>query len=88
MFIDGCFWHSCPMHGHSPKSNTEYWVPKLRRNRERDSETVTLLEANGWTVLRFWEHLEPLEIADAIVVMYQTRLTSIVMVEKQDGSTT
>lgn len=56
VFVDGCFWHSCPLHGHLPKSNKEYWVPKLTKNRIRDIETTKRLENEGWIVLRFWEH--------------------------------
>lgn len=56
IFIDGCFWHMCPICFKPPKSNIDYWKPKLNRNKERD-KTVTLeLEEEGWTVLRFWEH--------------------------------
>ena len=29
VFIDSCFWHSCPLHGNRPKTNTEYWEKKL-----------------------------------------------------------
>lgn len=56
VFVDGCFWHSCPLHSTVPKSNQEFWEQKLRRNRERDAETTHRLETNGWRVLRFWEH--------------------------------
>jgi DNA mismatch endonuclease (patch repair protein) len=56
VFVDGCFWHSCPLHSHIPKSNEEYWLPKLQKNTERDKETTKKLEAKGWKVLRFWEH--------------------------------
>lgn len=38
-----------------PKTNTEYWVKKITRTVERDKEVVSLLEEEGWTVLRFWE---------------------------------
>ena len=37
IFVDGCFWHGCPKHGRKPTSNRTYWLPKLRRNRERDA---------------------------------------------------
>jgi DNA mismatch endonuclease (patch repair protein) len=57
VFIDGCFWHSCPDHLHLPKANADYWVAKLARNVERDAEVAVLLRSLGWTVLRFWEHL-------------------------------
>jgi DNA mismatch endonuclease (patch repair protein) len=66
IFIDGCFWHSCPIHATSPKANADYWLPKLARNVERDVEATTKLRVEGWTVLRFWEHQPPADIADAI----------------------
>ena len=56
VFVDGCFWHSCPIHGTVPKTNVDYWVPKLERNRLRDMETTRSLEASGWMVVRIWEH--------------------------------
>ncbi len=56
VFVDGCFWHSCPIHGHIPKSNTGYWKPKLERNIERAKEKDARLEGSGWKVLHFWEH--------------------------------
>ena len=56
IFVDGCFWHGCPRHGRKPKSNKAYWLPKLRRNKERDKETSARLRGSGWQVLRFWEH--------------------------------
>lgn len=56
VFIDGCFWHGCPQHGLAPKHNGDWWASKLAKNHERDVETTGLLESQGWTVLRFWEH--------------------------------
>lgn len=67
VFVDGCFWHCCPEHGHIPKSNVHYWGPKLRANRERDIADTALLEGDGWAVLRLWEHMGPSEAAAAIV---------------------
>jgi DNA mismatch endonuclease, patch repair protein len=55
-FCDGCFYHSCPSHGHEPKSNRTYWVPKLARNRRRDSLNRSSLRARGFQVVRIWEH--------------------------------
>lgn len=66
VFIDGCFWHSCPVHGTVPRSNRDWWVAKLDKNMARDRETDTYLSANGWTVLRFWEH-EDMELAADVV---------------------
>lgn len=60
IFIDGCFWHLCPIHGRIPSSNPSYWVPKLEGNAQRDRVTTSALQEAGWTVLRFWE-LEPTE---------------------------
>lgn len=56
IFVDGCFWHSCPEHGRKPTVNEDYWSPKLRRNVERDTEDTRGLENAGWFVLRIWEH--------------------------------
>src|SRR5512135_192216 len=52
VFVDGCFWHGCPVHSHIPKSNKGYLVPKLRKNTERDRATTKQLEAEKWIVLR------------------------------------
>lgn len=70
VFVDGCFWHGCPMHGVTPKSNVDYWGPKLQRNQERDRTTNTRLREMGWLVLRFWEHEDPDEVADTILAQW------------------
>lgn len=67
VFIDGCFWHSCPDHATRPKRNSDYWGPKLARNAERDRQTDAALKALGWTVLRFWEHVSPAEVVAGII---------------------
>ncbi len=56
VFVDGCFWHACPIHGTIPKTNTEYWGPKLERNRRRDTQVNSQLEALGWLPLRLFDH--------------------------------
>src|SRR5260370_42164404 len=56
VFVDGCQWHCCPWHFVRPKSNTKFWDRKFASNRCRDITVNGLLEARGWTVLRFWEH--------------------------------
>jgi DNA mismatch endonuclease (patch repair protein) len=59
VFVDGCFWHRCPEHGNLPRGpNAEYWRRKLQGNVERDRRDGSLLSADGWFVLRFWEHEE------------------------------
>lgn len=56
IFVHGCFWHShnCKT-AHLPKSNREYWGPKLKRNRVRDKKNVERLAASGWQCLVVWE---------------------------------
>lgn len=66
VFIDGCFWHGCPMHATMPRANSDYWEPKLARNIARDRETDRALTEQGWSVLRFWEHEPPDLVAEAI----------------------
>jgi DNA mismatch endonuclease (patch repair protein) len=63
IFMDGCFWHGCPEHHTKSATNAEYWADKVRRNRERDTETDRLLNEAGWTVIRIWEHEDPVRAA-------------------------
>ena len=56
IFIDSCFWHCCPEHGNIPKSNINYWMKKLCRNKERDREVTDYYHMQNWVILRFWEH--------------------------------
>lgn len=67
VFIDGCFWHSCPDHGSLPKKNREWWDDKLQKNVDRDRDTDRKLHEAGWEVLRIWEHQDPSEAADEII---------------------
>jgi DNA mismatch endonuclease (patch repair protein) len=66
VFIDGCFWHSCPRHGEVPATNVGFWSAKLEANTARDREQNRLLADAGWFVVRIWEH-EPLDAAIATV---------------------
>lgn len=66
VLIDGCFWHGCSEHFILPVANADYSRAKIQCNQERDEETNALLGADGWTVLRFWEH-EPVDGAVAII---------------------
>jgi len=56
VFLDGCFWHGCPRCYAPPKSNLQYWGPKIAGNAARDKRTATVLKRAGWTVVRVWEH--------------------------------
>lgn len=62
VFVDGCFWHRCPIHGTDPRVNQGYWGPKLAGNVARDQRVNAALSSSGWTVVRIWEH-EPAEEA-------------------------
>ncbi|MYD54587.1 MAG: very short patch repair endonuclease [Chloroflexi bacterium] len=66
VFVDGCFWHSCPTHGRQPAANARYWERKLNGNAERDRADTDALEGSGWTVVRVWEHENT---ADAVLVV-------------------
>jgi DNA mismatch endonuclease Vsr len=70
VFVDGCFWHGCPEHGTWPRNNADFWRRKIEGNLERDRDTDARLEADGWTVVRVWEHEAPADaaarIADAV----------------------
>ena len=68
VFVDGCFWHSCPEHTSIPRANREWWVAKLEANRARDRATDVHLKGMGWTVLRFWEHEDPITVVDKIEI--------------------
>jgi len=39
VFVDGCFWHGCPIHGTQAKANAEFWKNKIKRNQLRDEDT-------------------------------------------------
>ncbi|WP_427925436.1 very short patch repair endonuclease [Streptomyces sp. cg40] len=75
VLIDGCFWHGCPVHATQPKANAEWWRNKLDRNMARDLETTAHLVAQGWTVLRFWEHEDPDSVAARVSATVEQRRT-------------
>ena len=72
IFIDGCFWHGCPIHFHAPRVHAGWWAEKIQANRERDRRNDRLLRAAGWRVVRMWEH----EISDQ-------KLTRLVMIVRR-----
>jgi DNA mismatch endonuclease (patch repair protein) len=55
--VHGCFWHQHPRCklAHSPRSNLDYWRPKLSRNVARDADHLSVLKKDGWKVLVVWE---------------------------------
>ena len=70
IFVNGCFWHGhntqCIIHNAQciiessacckiPKTNREFWVEKIRRNKERDKEEQKKLASMGWHCITVWE---------------------------------
>ena len=74
VFIDGCFWHSCPKHATHPKANRAWWASKLADNWRRDRQTDKDLAAAGWLVIRVWEHERPSAAANRITRVVRRRL--------------
>jgi DNA mismatch endonuclease (patch repair protein) len=56
VFVDGCFWHGCPLHATQPRNNAAFWRKKLTANQARDRKVNRALRAAGWRVWRIWEH--------------------------------
>lgn len=56
IFVNGCFWHyhNCK-DGKLPKSNLDYWLPKLKENRRRDACNQKLITSTGWQFLVIWQ---------------------------------
>jgi DNA mismatch endonuclease (patch repair protein) len=73
VFVDGCFWHGCPQHGTDAKRNAAFWEAKIARNRARDADTNALLSQAGWTVIRVWEHEDPIEAAARLATVIRRR---------------
>lgn len=69
VFVDSCFWHGCPRHLRMPASNVAYWEAKVARNRQRDRAVTRALRAEGWRVVRIWEH----QLATPALVARQAR---------------
>ena len=83
IFVNGCFWHGhnvampqiengelridnslcCKI----PKTNREFWVTKIRRNKERDKEEQKKLAAMGWHCITVWEcELTPKKLEETL----------------------
>jgi DNA mismatch endonuclease (patch repair protein) len=68
VFVDGCFWHGCPLHATAPAHNADWWREKLDANIKRDQRNTRELEALGWSVVRVWEHEDTSEAVSKIRV--------------------
>jgi DNA mismatch endonuclease, patch repair protein len=73
VMVDGCFWHACPVHATWPKKNALWWREKILANQKRDRDTDSQLEAQGWKVLRFWEHERSSNAARKVLAVVTTR---------------
>jgi len=72
VFVNGCFWHACPIHGSWPRNNARWWKAKLLRNRDRDQETDEILVDRGWASVRVWEHDDPKAVASSVARVVRT----------------
>ena len=73
IFVDGCFWHSCPEHGQVPATNVEFWTAKLKGNFERDRAQDLMLESADWLVVRIWEHEQLAAAVESVENALKTR---------------
>lgn len=73
VFVDGCFWHGRPTHRRIPRSNREYWVPKLQRHVERDRLVDEALREYGCLVIRVREHDDPVPAAERTADLVRDR---------------
>ena len=73
VFVDGCFWHSCPVHATVPVRNREWWKEKLATNVARDRDTDSRLSAAGWMSTRVWEHEDMAAAAQRIAEAVHAR---------------
>nr|VFK29770.1 MAG: T/G mismatch-specific endonuclease [Candidatus Kentron sp. MB]VFK33872.1 MAG: T/G mismatch-specific endonuclease [Candidatus Kentron sp. MB]VFK76476.1 MAG: T/G mismatch-specific endonuclease [Candidatus Kentron sp. MB] len=73
VFVDGCFWHGCLIHGKISVSNRAFWEKKLHDNVSRDRQTDARLVEMGWWVLRIWTH----EIKQDVAVVVERVMTTL-----------
>jgi DNA mismatch endonuclease, patch repair protein len=73
VFVDGCFWHGCPLHGTCPRTNEAYWSEKIVRNKLRDSRVDHILKDAAWLPVRVWEHEDPERVARSLKTIVLSR---------------
>ena len=74
VFVDGCFWHGCPVHATWPKANANWWKSKILSNMDRDARVNRTLEDAGWIVVRVWAHEPPARAACRVQRLLARRL--------------
>lgn len=55
IFVDGCFWHGHDCRNTKPKDNEEFWLNKIKQNKDRDKRITEYFQNRNWTVIRIWE---------------------------------
>jgi DNA mismatch endonuclease (patch repair protein) len=73
VFVDGCFWHGCPIHGTQAKANAEFWKNKIKQNQKRDADTTKQLKIAGWRIIRIWEHENSIKASEKIYNIIRKR---------------
>ncbi|WP_308296524.1 very short patch repair endonuclease [Streptomyces sp. ISL-44] len=86
VFVDGCFWHGCPVHATWPKNNAEFWRAKIEGNRRRDLDTDARLAEAGWLAVRVWEHERADEAAVRVLAVVASRRASGRPKAREQGS--
>lgn len=86
VFLDGCFWHRCPIHGTEPKANGEWWSKKLDENVARDRRADEELARRDWRVIRVWAHEDVERVADMIEQAVRNRPRSATLLACEEGA--
>ena len=85
VYVDGCFWHSCPKHATTPKANRAWWIDKLDANVARDRDTDRRLHEADWIALRIWEHEDPDTAAARVERIVRERVAEVARTSTRGG---
>lgn len=85
VFVDGCFWHGCPIHYVRPRTRTAFWSRKLRENVDRDIRQTALLEQAAWSVLRVWEHRVFTELDEVVAGISRALVDGALVTKERAG---
>ncbi len=83
VFVDGCFWHRCPLHFVLPKTNAAWWDEKVQATVDRDLRQMRALQGRGWRVVRVWEH----EVTGAGIERIVARVLARIQAAAKNGRT-
>lgn len=75
VFVDGCFWHGCPICDERPKTRAEFWRAKFAYNQSRRQRVREELAESGWRVVEVWEHelrRDAASVAKRIAPLFRT----------------